>query len=69
MVTKGKTLVNKIMKGETSMSPRWPCLREYKKQVGQSPISCPQDLEKNGGFAAAFFSSSFLTFNLDVGIK
>ena len=44
MVTKGKTLVNKRLKGETSMSPN----------------SCPQGLEKSGGFAATFFLVLFI---------
>ena len=55
MVTKEKTLVNKIMKGETSMSPRRPCLGVYKKQVRQSPNRCPQGLEKSAAFFLVFY--------------
>ena len=57
------------------MSRRRPCLREYNKQVGQrqtscqkwerlgvSPTSCPQGLEKSGGFAAAFFLVLYILY-------
>ena len=36
--------------------------QRVKQIVGQSPSSCPQGLEKSGGFATAFFLVAYILY-------